>query len=349
MSAQPVPPEGELVRLTKREREELARLRGLKDKAYRATPLGLLAGSYCRWKRNEWGATEPTMVGYEAVVADLCLRWGTRPVEGLEPPRGTAFVREVIDERYGHLSPGTRRKAISILKDFFRYLVIDAGALHGDPTMPIRRPKKRDADRSLFSGNQIKTISMAAPGGDQPDKAAVEILATLAVRKGGLRRIQLGDYDEDTRTLKILTKGEKRQVLPVPPYLAAVLDEHWAHRKLRNPKTWRKEYLLWSERVTPTNRADGSVMDLGDRMKPKTDTPLHQWWVKRVAAAGVPYLSMHSVRHTRLTEVTRSSKGGLKQAQLLAGHESITTTGDIYARLDIDDLAETLASLGDSD
>lgn len=338
-----------LVRLTPREREELARLRALKDKAYRGTPLGLLAGRYCRWKRNEWGATEPTMIGYEAVVADLCLRWGDRPVEGLEPPRGTAFVREVMDERYGHLSPGTRRKAISILKDFFRYLVVDEGALHGDPTLPIRRPKKRDADRALFSLNEIKMISLASRGGEYPDKAAVELLFALALRKGALRQLRLGDYDADTRTLKIKTKGQVRQVLPVPPYLAALLDLHWAHRAERNPKTWRKEFLLFKEHQVPTNRADGSVLDYGDRLASKSDARLHAWWQARVEAAGVQYRSMHSVRHTRLTQVTRSSKGGLKQAQLLAGHKSITTTGDIYARLDIGDLAETLAALGNEE
>lgn len=338
-----------LVRLTPREREELARLRALKDKAYRGTPLGLLAGRYCRWKRNEWGATEPTMIGYEAVVADLCLRWGDRPVEGLEPPRGTAFVREVMDERYGHLSPGTRRKAISILKDFFRYLVVDEGALHGDPTLPIRRPKRRDADRPLFSLGEIKLISFASRGGEYPDKAAVELLFVLALRKGALRQLRLSDYDAETRMLKIKTKGQTRQTLPVPAYLAAVLDVHWEARQAANPRGWRKEFLLYREKVVPTNRPDGSVTDLSDRMQPKSDPALHAWWERRVAAAQLPYRSMHSVRHTRLTQVTRSNKGGLKQAQLLAGHKSITTTGDIYARLDIGDLAETLAGLVDEE
>lgn len=339
-------PRDDLVRLSPAERAEIDRLRGLRKRAYRGTPLGLLAGRYVRWKKNEWGATQATMVGYEAVVADLCARWGDRAVEGLEPPAGTAFVREVMDDRYGHLSPGTRRKAISILKDFFRFLVLDAQVLHGDPTLPIRRPKPRDPDRAVFSLNEVKLIAMAARGGGVPDRAAVELLFGLALRKGAVRQFHLGDYDADTRTVKILTKGEKRQTLPVPPYLAVVLDEHWQARAERNPKSWRKEFLLYRDHVVPTNRADGAVTDMGDRMLPKSDPALHAWWQRMVAAAGVPYRSMHSVRHTRLTQVTRSSKGGLKQAQLLAGHKSITTTGDIYARLDIGDLSETLANLG---
>jgi hypothetical protein len=33
----------------------------VKDKSYRATPLGLLVGRYLRWFRNEWGATPSTI------------------------------------------------------------------------------------------------------------------------------------------------------------------------------------------------------------------------------------------------------------------------------------------------
>ena len=54
---------------------------------------------------------------------------------------------------------------------------------------------------------------------------------------------------------------------------------------------------------------------------------------------------MHSARHTRLTEVVRYGKGGLKLAQLLAGHANISTTGDIYAHLDTGDLEEMLRAL----
>lgn len=34
----------------------------LKDRAYRATPLGLEIARYYRWKKNEWGATADTML-----------------------------------------------------------------------------------------------------------------------------------------------------------------------------------------------------------------------------------------------------------------------------------------------
>ncbi|MFL5831067.1 MAG: hypothetical protein ACJ76X_14230 [Solirubrobacteraceae bacterium] len=72
----------------------------------------------------------------------------------------------------------------------------------------------------------------------------------------------------------------------------------------------------------------------------------HMWWGRMVAAAGVPYRGMHAARHTRLTERVRFGKGGLKHAQLLAGHANISTTGDIYSHLGVGDLAEVLRLLG---
>ena len=38
----------------------------VKDKSYRATPLGQLVGRYLRWFRNEYGATPSTLRDYEA-------------------------------------------------------------------------------------------------------------------------------------------------------------------------------------------------------------------------------------------------------------------------------------------
>ena len=45
----------------------------LKDRSYRATPLGLEIARYYRWKKNEWGAAAETMRDYEAILARLAV------------------------------------------------------------------------------------------------------------------------------------------------------------------------------------------------------------------------------------------------------------------------------------
>jgi hypothetical protein len=41
----------------------------VKNRSYRALPLGLEVARYVRWKRSEWGAADNTMLAYEAVLA----------------------------------------------------------------------------------------------------------------------------------------------------------------------------------------------------------------------------------------------------------------------------------------
>jgi integrase len=65
-----------------------------------------------------------------------------------------------------------------------------------------------------------------------------------------------------------------------------------------------------------------------------------------LALAGVDDFKMHEARHTATTEVVRDT-GNLKLAQMLAGHASIQTTADIYAHLDLGDLAEALQTVAE--
>ena len=50
---------------------------------------------------------------------------------------------------------------------------------------------------------------------------------------------------------------------------------------------------------------------------------------------------MHKARHTAGQRVLDAT-GNLKATQKLLGHASISTTGDVYADWDIDQLAETM-------
>jgi len=74
----------------------------MKDKAYRATPLGLEAARYYRWKKNEWGATVETLRDYEAILAKLALDHADLERADFEPPMGTERLREFIDNRWGN-------------------------------------------------------------------------------------------------------------------------------------------------------------------------------------------------------------------------------------------------------
>ena len=79
-----------------------------------------------------------------------------------EPPIGTERLEEFLDRQWGERAGRTYNKNLSILRDFFKFHVL-RGNLHGDPTLPIERAKKRAVLRENFSANTRN------PPGFKPD------------------------------------------------------------------------------------------------------------------------------------------------------------------------------------
>lgn len=65
----------------------------VKDKRYRASSLGALVGRYCRWFRNEKGASTESLRDYESVLSKMALTLADK-----EPADITIDdLRDVID------------------------------------------------------------------------------------------------------------------------------------------------------------------------------------------------------------------------------------------------------------
>jgi site-specific recombinase XerD len=127
----------------------------LRDRSYRATPLGLEVARYCRWKKNEWGATAETLRDYEAILAKLALDHADLHLGDFEPPVGTERLREFIDSRWGERTGRTRAKVISVLRDFFAWAVRERG-LTANPALSIFRPRRRDVARGTFTEGDVR-------------------------------------------------------------------------------------------------------------------------------------------------------------------------------------------------
>jgi site-specific recombinase XerD len=65
-------------------------------------------------------------------------------------PAGTRRIEEFLDTQLGNGAPRTYNKNLSILKDFFKFLIL-RGHLHGDPTLAIERARSRQVYRTTFT------------------------------------------------------------------------------------------------------------------------------------------------------------------------------------------------------
>ena len=316
---------------------EAARLlrEAVKDKSYRAFPLGQEAGHYLRAKRKR--LTTESYRDYEACLDKLARHFADLELRDLEPPIGTERLEEFLDFQWGARAGRTYNKNLSILRDFFKFHVLRKH-LHGDPTLPIERAKNRSVHRTTFSIDERNAILASNSG--LRDKAALRLLLDYGLRKGALQRVQFKHFDHHRKRLTIFTKGGKIRHLPIPQ------SGFWfdLERLILEEEVQPHHYLLPRQKAIPRK---GTSVTHRFREQPMGVHGMHNWWYRCLQRAEVVPVGvtsgerMHKARHTagqRVLDVT----GNLKAVQKLLGHESIQTTGDIYTDWDIEQLAETL-------
>lgn len=319
----------------------------VKNKGYRAFPLGQEAGHYLRAKGKR--LTKSSYRDYESCLDKLARHFVDLELVDLEPPVGTERVEEFLDEFWGHQAPRTYNKNLSILSDFFKWARL-RGKMVGDPTLAIERAKARGVYRTTFTADQRLAILDA--NRDARDQLALRLLLDYGIRKGALRIAQFEHFDHQRRKLTIFTKGEKVLTVPIPQ------PDFWLEleRLILEVGARSTDYLVPSRRTHPikfdprTSKAiDWSVMLFPER--PLSDHGLHDWWYRCLAAADVvpPGTTsgerMHKARHTAGQVVLDKTKGNLKAVQKLLGHASLQTTADTYLDWDDEQLAETMADV----
>jgi integrase len=262
------------------------------------------------------------MLAYEAVLAKFALDHADLGLLDFEPPIGTERCREFLERHWGHSSPATRGRNLAVLRDFFAWAVRERG-LRGDPTMPIRSPRKRGTERRAHPVDLVRRIVQAQPG--RSDRIAIRLLVQLGLRKNELRQIQFRHFNLAHGELTVFGKGGT--VLTVPLVWEDLrLD---IERLIIEREASPDDFLLYPKQAV---------------QRPMDSSSIHRWWAACLKRADVPHFPMHECRHTAITEFLRET-GNLKLAQLLARHKDIRTTADIYGHLELSDLAKALRSM----
>jgi integrase/recombinase XerC len=320
----------------------------MKDKSYRALPLGLRAGDYLRTKRRR--LTESSYRDYESILDKLARYFADLDLCDLEPPVGTERVEEFLEHQWGAQSGRTFNKALSVLHDFFKHHQL-RGNVQGDPTLAIERAKKRDVYRETIPLED--RLLLLAANDDLRDRVALRLLLDYGIRKGSLQGIQYRHFDHQRRRLSVVqAKGGKARDLPIPD-LDLWLD---LERLIIDVSAEPHHYLLCRQKTIPFGPPD----EQGKRQvslrrfpdKPMGAHGAHAWWYRCQERAGLVApgqtsgAKMHRTRYTAGQRVLDAT-GNLKAVQALLGHASISTTADTYTDWDVKQLeASLLETLG---
>src|SRR5687767_15326284 len=95
----------------------------MRNKGYRATPLGQEVGRFLRYLRSARDASPRTIEDYESTLARFATEHAHLELDAFGGAVGAEYVLDFVARYWEHSAPGTRRKAFAILASFFDWAV----------------------------------------------------------------------------------------------------------------------------------------------------------------------------------------------------------------------------------
>jgi integrase/recombinase XerC len=312
----------------------------VKDKSYRATPLGLLVGRYLRWFRNEWGATRSTLVDYESILSKMALTLADK-----DPLEVTVEdLRDVI-HMWAEREARTRAKVTSVIRAFWAWAE-EQDQVPFSPAAKLRRPRAPRKSAPLLPLNTDARLLNATR--TARDRVAVLFLVDLGVRRSELSGIRPRDIDLSRRQVTVFGKGQKSRVIPLRGRIVFEIERYMLEDlPFLNRQPEPDDFLLY-----PEKRSEGRRIIAAYPKKRMSGPTIHRWWYRRLQEGGIvgegmtSGLNMHRARHTFATDLRRVADLGAASQAL--GHSDLSTTASIYGHYDLTDLERAMEALAKS-
>lgn len=279
-----------------------------------------------RYLGVERGLSPNTRRAYESDVRQLTVHTGS----DVGPAEVDAdHVRAWLASLHRRRSPATRGRKLASVRSFFRWLVRE-GSRRDDPTaglpMPklakrLPRPLSIDDCEQLITRDERVQNQPAPEGGDRArrsewmvlrDRALVELLYGTGIRIGELVGLDVRDLELRAREIRVMGKGGKERVVPIPEQARRALDA-WV--EVRRHPGLMSEPLFISLRARREEKprrlaAREARRILGERaVRADLDEHVHP----------------HRLRHSYATHLLDMG-ADLREIQELLGHSSLSTT-----------------------
>lgn len=226
--------------------------------------------------------------------------------------------------------PSTVRNIMAPLRALFA-TAVEEGAVRSNPCAGLRLPGGTTPDRHARALTEPELARLLAEVPEQW-RLLVQFLAQTGLRIGELIALRWDDVDLGIRRVKVrrrLYKGtldapKSRHGIRDVPISTSLAQALWSHRA--DTRFARDEDLVFPSEVgTPLNG-----MNL-----------LHRVVKPAAVRAGLPWASLHTLRHTCASMLFRSGWNA-KQVQMVLGHHSPAFTLATYVHIIPDDLPEPL-------
>jgi site-specific recombinase XerD len=208
-----------------------------------------------------------------------------------------------------HLAPASRRAHLSAVRQFVTHLRA-IGVLDVDPTATIAPPRVTPGPPVTMTRDE--TQRLLASVDDPRDRVAVALMLGCGLRGGDVARLSTTDLDLEARILRVLGKGDKVRLVPLPHLVAEMLAGFVAGLD-----------------DGPLIRTRSGERMSAQQLRARIRRALERAGVKRAPLDG---RSSHVLRRTCATTLLEGGVATVADVQQVLGHASLSSTTRYLAR-----------------
>jgi integrase/recombinase XerC len=294
---------------------------GLEPVLIAAPDLRDAIGAWLGWLGDERRCSPRTIKAYSrdlgAFLDFLGGRLGTEPTLAMLAALAPADFRAYLVAAGDHLRAASRARAVSVLRNFFRFLARRDLAHNGAIAM-LRSPKlPKLVPRALTVEDAAAVLDAAAVEGARlpwlakRDVAVVTLLYGCGLRISEALGLTRAEAPLEPGVLTVTGKGNKTRIVPVLPAVAEAM----------------RDYLD----ACPFEATRGALLFVGSGGGPLNPRLVQRRVRELRIALGLPAtVTPHALRHSFATHLMAAG-ADLRCIQELLGHASITTTARYLA------------------
>jgi integrase/recombinase XerD len=272
-----------------------------------------LIREYLSYLRVEKGLAKNSLIAYENDLAKL-KSWTDKNGLQIEPLTRQDLREFLIDLAATKLLDNSRRRLISSLRGFYKFLMID-GHAKVNPAENLDLPQKGHYLPKFLTQEEIEKLLMIPDVSTEiglRDRALIELMYASGLRVSEAVGLKIGDVDIESGILTTTGKGSKTRRVPVG---TSAIE-------------WLKSYL--------TLRRKKERIEVQNLFVTPSGSPLSRQAIYKIVnthaiTAGFENVSPHTLRHSFATHLVQN-RADIRSVQQMLGHVDISTT-QIYTHM----------------
>lgn len=220
----------------------------------------------------------------------------------------------LIDLAGANLAETSKRRLISALRGFYKFLVFD-GHLKKSPAETLEAPQKGFYLPKFLNQTEIEQLLLTPDVSQETglrDRAILETMYAAGLRVSELCDLRVNDVELDAGILTCTGKGSKTRKVPLG----------------RSAVEWLKSYLVVRRKKENIEINNLFVNTLGRPISRQDVFSFVKEYGKKI---GRDDISPHTLRHSFATHLVQNS-ADIRSVQQMLGHADISTT-QIYTHI----------------